>query len=238
MNFKRTMWALVLVGPLACASTSGNKQADKVTEADMGRLPADEKGPLTEARRFAASAQDQRNEAALALEKANQEVQLAGADEAAAKALEEQAKAREGIASDSREPNALRQARMLRAQADGQREAAKARREYAEKLVEARKAGAEAANLRVNLANQRLELAKVQSLREAGVPAGSKYDLAAFQARVNDAQRKLDEAEGKARKSDEQAGTARAMWEERDRDRQAAAQSDDVMQEGMGSESE
>ncbi len=232
MQIKRMVWALALVGIGACASSGG--QANKVSDADVGRLAADEMGPLDEARDFATKAKDERNRAELALERANHEVGLAKADTAAAQAAAEQAKAQRAIADDNREAGAMRQARTLEEQATLHQQAADARKEFADKLVGARKSSLQAADKKVDLANAKLELAKVQALRQANVAAGTKYDTAAFQARVNEAQRAHDEAVKNAHESQAEAATARTRWEDADRTLQARV-SGETTEEGMGS---
>jgi hypothetical protein len=210
---------LVLAAISGCASSRG--VSGQVSEADMGRLKPDEMAMVDQARQFRASAVDEQARATLRLQDAKHELALAEADRKDADAEAQRAEARTKIASDSREPALLEQARELTEQARLHEGSAAARLDYAQKLIDARKAGLKAAEKQVALGDARVERSKLQAMQQANVPASSKYDAARLEGRVNDSQKSFEEALQKARDLDGQATAAQRSWRDLQRRFQA-----------------
>jgi hypothetical protein len=215
------MVALALAA--GCATSGGARSGATVSDADYGRLRAGQTGPVDQARLFQASARDERARAQLRLQEGQHEGQLARADEETAKAAAERAQAEAKMASESRDPAQLERARTLKERADAQQRAANAHAEYVKRMTAARKAAVDAADKQVALGDARVELAKLQSLQQAGVPAATKYDLAKFQARVDEAQKTFDAALQKTRDQEAQATATQRTFEDAQRQAQAQA---------------
>jgi len=211
---------LALAAVAGCAS-SRSASRGQLSEADVGRLKPDEMAMVDEARQFRASAADEQARARLRLQNAKHELALAEADQNEADAEAQRAEARTKIASDSREPAHLEQARELTEQAKLHKDSADARLDYAKRLVEARESGLTAAQKQMELGDARVEWAKLRAMQQANVPAASKYDPGRFQTRVKDSQKSFDEAVQKARDLDGQATAAEQRWHDLQRRLQA-----------------
>ncbi len=222
---KKMIFGLALVAGMAgCAGTTGSREsaADmQVSDADMGRLAPGQMGPVDQARQFQASARDEQARAKLRLDQAERLVAVAQADQQAVKADEDRAEAQSKIANANREPAQLEKARQMKEAATLHRSTAEAHIDYVNKLVEARKGSMEAADKQVALGDARLEWSKVQALRDANVPAYTKYDQAKFQNQVTSTQKSFDEALQKARTLDAQAASSQRRYEDLDRQMQA-----------------
>jgi hypothetical protein len=81
----------------------------------------------------------------------------------------------------------------------------------------------DAADKQVALGEARVELAKLQALQQAQVPAAGKYDLAKFQQRVDRAQKDFDAALQKTRDEEAQATAAQRTFEDAQHEAQAQA---------------
>jgi hypothetical protein len=214
------MRALPLAAALAalaigCRSTP-KKPAEPpirtVADADLGRLGPDEMGPVQTARASLDEARDAVARAQLRLQDSRHEEDWANAEKAAAegdrlRAAAELATAREagdqrraGIASDRAEAAALR----------GQ--AAAARLDYARKLVAARDAEVKTAEARARRAEWEIERAKLAALREAGVPAATKYDAVPLDRRVAESLKAEEGARARARDLGASARAAYDQW--------------------------
>lgn len=213
---------LALAAAAGCASSGGAKSGT-VSDADFGRLQAGQTGPVDQARLFRDSALDEQARAKLRLQEGKNEEQLAKADREAAAAQANRAEAAQKAATESREPAALEQARVLKEQAAAMKRAADAHGAYAKKMMEARQTAVDAAAKQVSLADAKLELAKVQALQQASVPAASKYDLTKFQANLDKAQKDFDQALQKTRQQESQAQAAHQALQDADRQVQAQA---------------
>jgi hypothetical protein len=205
---------LALTFAAGCATSSGERGGAAVSDADFGRLQAGQTGPVDQARLFVSSAKDEQARAKLRLQQGQQEEQLAKADEQTAKAAASRADAEAKMANNSREPAQLEQARKLKEQADAQQRAANAHADYAKKMLSARKAAVDAADKQVALGEARVELARLQALQQANIPAAGKYDMAKFQARVDSAQKNFDGALQKTRDQEAQASAAQRTFED------------------------
>ena len=221
---KRLLAVGALLALCSCASIMGKKDdSTKVSEADMGRLSEGQMGPVNAARQVVATAQDEEDRAQLSLDKANQEVDLAKADQTSAKAEKDQADAQQKIAEDSREPAQVQKAQALTLEAEAHRQAADAHFEYASKLVDARKASVTQADRRIDLAHAKLEVAKLQAMQQANVPASGKYDLPKLQSKVDDAQKDYDDAARKAQDKNGEATASQQRWQELQQQQQRQA---------------
>lgn len=195
---------------LACRSTPkqpAEQPIRTVADADLGRLAPEQMGPVHVSRAALGEARDAAARAQYRLQESRHEEAWANADKAAAesdrlRAAAELASARDsgdqrlaGIAAERGETAALRA------------QAAAARLDYARKIVQARDAELRTAEARARRAEWEVERAKLTALREAGLPAASKYDPAPIDRRVAEAVKAEDGARARAR---DLAQTARA----------------------------
>ena len=213
----RPLAVLALGASLAAGCRSAPKRVlappvPTVSPADLGRLAPEQMGPLQEARGDLDAARDAVARARLRLQDARHEESYARADRTQADADRQRAEAelrgaREaGDALQGARATELVEAAALRAQA------ADARLDYARRLVAAREADARAAEAGVRRGEWEVERAKLTALREAGIPAASKYDPAPLERRVSDAARAEDAARARARDLEHQAAAAHARW--------------------------
>jgi hypothetical protein len=202
---------------LACRSTpksraAGETQIQIVADADLGRLATEQMGPVQATRAALDEARDAVARAHRRLRDSRHEEEWANADKAAAesdrlRAVAELSSAKEagdqrmsGLASEHAAAAALR----------GQ--AADARLDYARKLVQAREAELRTAEARVRRAEWEVERAKLTALREARLPAASKYDAAPIERRVAEAVKAEDGARARSRDLATTARTAYDQW--------------------------
>jgi chromosome segregation ATPase len=169
-----------------------------VMDADYGRLRPDQAAAVDSAR--------------AELARANVELASARAQNDDA-AREEKAAATERTAAEKELDRAKKRV-----------EAAEARTEYAERLVEARKAAESAAQQRVDVLSAKIEVLKLEALEQAKLQPSKPYDSKAFYGRVSDAQKKLEDAQGKMRKLEQQAKEDKERWEDLQRKVPAAAE--------------
>lgn len=208
--------ALAALSVAACKHSQGVAEPatqTQLSEADVGRLRPEQMGQVQQARQFQARADDERSRASLRLQQAQHEVELAKADQEEASAEAKRADAQSKIANDSREPAQIERARSMEDQARLHARTADAHLDYANKLVEARRADVDAADKQVQLAKERVESAQLQAMRRANIPAATKYDAGAFQTRVNEAQRSYDEAKRNAQQLGDQTTAAQQQWQ-------------------------
>lgn len=175
-----------------------------VLDADYGRLKPDQTAAVDSARAELAKAHEELEAAKAKNAEARREEKLAEDDEEAAKRETERVK-------------------KLAEAAEARTRAAEARGEYAEKLGAARKAAEEAAQRRVDLADAKVELLKLQALEQAKLQPTKPYDEKAFYGRVAEAQKKLDEAREKVKQLEQDASDGQREWDEQVRKVPASA---------------
>ncbi len=188
-----SLTALALLALLAaslsgCATPKAATQASVVSETDFARLAASQIQPVDEARAQLGMAQDELGRAKLGVVTGQHEGALARADQAAASANLSRAAAETKVGQDSNEPAQVRQARDDTLVAERGKAVADARLAYAKKLATSGAAQVAAAERKVDLMTARVNLAKLQALRDAGVAAAGKYDREAALRSVTDAQ--------------------------------------------------
>jgi hypothetical protein len=227
-----TLAAALVTG---CATSGGNQSAATVADTDLAQLQAAQMHPVDQARQDVLRASDEQARAQLRLREAAHEDQLAAADAKSAQAATEQARTRAQIASETRDQGKLEQARVLMEQAGLQQRAAEAHADYAKKLIDARRASAQAADERASLTEAQLDLAKVQALRSANVQTTGKYDLTAFEQRVQKAQADYQSLEQKARNQEWWAQKAQRVYGDAQRELQAQTAPATTPQTGTGS---
>jgi chromosome segregation ATPase len=214
MTIKGTI-PVALAAVLGCMhGAQRDASASTVAETDVGRLGPEQAGLVSQARQGLDGARDALSRTRLGLQDAQNEEGTAKADLEAAGADQKVADAQQKVANDSRAPEALETARRLQERAKAHQQAAQLHLEYAGKLVGEREAEVRAAERQVEVAQARVEWSKLQALEQARNPAATKYDASRFQAAVNEAQGKLDEATKNARSLEAQASAARQRWED------------------------
>lgn len=192
-----------------CAST----KAPMVSDADYGRLDATQTKPVSDARAQLALAQDEMGRAKLGVVNDQHEGDLARADQTAASADMSRAAAETKMGKDSNEPGQMQQASDSTKTAQRGKEVADARLAYSKKLATSQAAHVTAAERKVDLMTEKVNLAKLQSLDNAAVPAAGKYDRAGTMERVVNAQRAYDRAVATAAQAAAETRTAKEHWE-------------------------
>ena len=203
--------ALLLAITAGCA---GSTASSTVSEADFARLDTSQTRRVDEARSQLALAQDELGRAKLNVVTDQHEGELARSDQATASAGASRAAAETKIGKDSNEPGQMQQARDDTKTAQQCKEVADARLAYSKKLATSQAAQVTAAERKVDLMTEKVNLAKLQALDDAAVPAAGKYDHATAMQRVVDAQRAYDGATTTAAKASGEATTAKEHWQE------------------------
>jgi chromosome segregation ATPase len=205
----------------ACAGNEAAKKPITVSESDYGRLQPGQTHIVDAARADLGNARDALSRAKLRQTEAKHEVGLVQADLAGADAEQKRADARTVAAKESNDPVEMEQARAMTDTAQLHRRAADAHAEYAKYLIDTRAAEVAAAEKRIAYEELRVEQAKLQALHVAVVPAATKYDAAALDAKVAAAHKDLDAADSRARSLAAQMKNASAKWVEITRQLQA-----------------
>ncbi len=196
----RTAPLLFLVAGLtACATTSKTARTPSVvSESDYARVPAGQTQRVDEARAQLAAASDALGRAKLRSVDDQHEGTFARADQAVAKADRSRAAAETRAGQESNDPGMMQQAREDTRAAQQDTLSADARLAYSKKLATSRAAQVAAAERLVELRTEALNLAKLDTLIDAGAPAAGKYDRIAAVGRVTAAQRAYDDASASA----------------------------------------
>lgn len=188
----------LLAGLAACATTAPPRMPSLVSESDYARVPVDRTQRVDEARQQLSAARDALGRAKLSSVTDQQEGTFARADQASAKAGQTRAVAETQASKESNDPGQLRQALDNTRAAQQETLSADARLAYSKKLATSRAAQVAASEKLVVLKTEALNLAMLDSLVDAGVPAAGKYDRAAALDRVAAAQRAYDAASASA----------------------------------------
>jgi hypothetical protein len=199
---------------LACSSTPKKKASEEpvrtVADADLGRLAPDQMGPFQEARARLDEARDAIARAQLRLQESRHEEAWANADRAAAESDRLRAAAQLATAKDAGDQRAVGIANDHAAAAALRAQTADARLDYARKLVQARDADVKTAEARARRAEWEVERSKLVALRDANLPAASKYDPAPIEKMIAEAGKVEEGARARSR---ELGGSARAAYD-------------------------
>jgi hypothetical protein len=209
--------AIFVIWVAMAAGCARNAASGKVSEADYARLDASQTRRVDEARSQLALARDELGRAKLGVVTDQHEGELARSDQASAAADVSRAAAETRIGKDSNEPGQLQQARDDTQTAQRCKEVADARLAYSKKLATSQSARVAAAERKVDLMTEKLNLAKLQALEDAAVPAAGKYDRATTMQQVVDAQRAHDRATATAATASSETTAAKDLWQELDR---------------------
>jgi colicin import membrane protein len=205
--------ALCAAAALGCSSPQRAKpQPTTVSAADVGRLSPEQMGAVQSARSDVDAARDALDRARLRLQDARHEEWYARADRTQADADRQRGEAQLRAAQEAGDGRAAGRAQELVAAAALRAQAADARLEYARRLIAARQSGVDAYQARVARAEWDVERAKLAALREAQIPAASKYDAASLDRRGADLARAEDASVARSRELDRQATTAFDRW--------------------------
>ena len=203
--------ALLLAFAAGCAST--NTASSTVSDADFGRLTAGQSTRVAEARAQLALARDELGHAKLSVVNDRHEGELARSDQASASADRSRAAAQTQIGKDSNEPLQMQQARDDTDSAEKSMALADARLAYSKKLAASQAAQVAAAERKVDLMTLKVNLAKLQSLDDAAIPAAGKYDRETAMKRVVDAQRAYGRAIAIADAALAETTAAKEQWQ-------------------------
>jgi hypothetical protein len=203
-----TVWLIA-----GCSMFQGEKaEWTPVADEDYGRLTPAQLGPVDAARAQLHVAGDEVARSKLRISEAQNEVDMARADQDAAAASQEHAAVQAHTAKSSNDPNAKAQAQESAAAAELQSRSAQAHLAYANQLVKARQKELDAANEQVKMREAELDRSKLTALSEAGLPAANKYDPSLFDARVAGARKDFYQAQANARKQLTGAQHAEDSW--------------------------
>jgi hypothetical protein len=214
VNLPVATGAVLLAIATGCAGNAAPKKAFAVSDADYGRLAAGQTTPVDEARAQLALASDELGRAKLAVVNLQHEGDLARSDQASASADASRAAAQTKIGKDSNEPGQIQQARDDTKAAQQNKAVADARVAYSKKLVDSQSAQIVAAERKVDLMTEKVNVAKLQALDDAAIPAAGKYDRATAMQRVAEAQRAYDGARSKAAAEAHETANAKARWQQ------------------------
>jgi IgA-specific serine endopeptidase len=187
--------ATIIVALMFTGCGGAPRVPDKLLDAESGKLGPAAAAQLSAGRQELEQSRAEAVRAGDAIVQARQEVQLAESEQKKTEVELERAK------------KAFEDAQV-------RKEAADARRAYATKLVDAREAAEEAAKSRVDLADAKLEDTKVEAIKQVNAPAGEQFQRSEFTDRVAKSQRKVDDAERKARELQQDATERQRRWEE------------------------
>jgi hypothetical protein len=182
-------FTLLVASLSSCVTSAAATRASTVSDADFARLAANQTQDVDEARAQLAAANDELGRAKLGVVNSQHEADFARSDQAAASAEQSRAVTETKVGQDSNEPAQLQQAREDTRAAQRGKDAADARLAYSKKLTISLTAKVTAAERKVDLMTARVNLAKLQALEQAGVPAAGKYDRDGALKGVTDAQR-------------------------------------------------
>ena len=185
---------VALVTGCAAFGSSSKSNSSTVSDADFGRLTPSQTKPADDARAQLALARDELGRAKLGVVNDQHEGDLARNDQGAAAGDVSRAAIESKIGKDSNEPGQMEQARDDTRTAQQGKEAADARLAYSKRLASAQGAQVTAAERKVDLMTEKVNLAKLQSLEDAAIPIAGKYDRATATQRVVDAQGAFDRA--------------------------------------------
>lgn len=210
-----------LTAAAGCAGTSAVSKAppSTVSDSDYGRLAAGQTRPVDEARAQLALAQDELGRAKLSVVNDQHLGDLARSDQAVASAEAGRAAAETKIGKESNEPGQMQQARDATQVAETSRQAADARLAYSKLLATSQAAHVTALERKVDLMAEKVNVAKLQALDDAAVPAAGKYDRATAMQHVVDAQRAFDAASSKAASAASESAAAKERWQKLEQNR-------------------
>lgn len=206
--------ASVMLAAGGCSMFHGSSKAEykPVSDTDFGRLQPQQLGPVDAARTAVFGARDEVARAKLRLQQAENEVEMARADQTAARAAKQRAAAQADAASKSQDPYAKAGAQEAAAQAELQTRSAQAHMAYSQRLVAARQADLDAAERQVTLREAELEKAKFTALTQAGIPASTKYNPSTFDAHVAGAQQEYAQRRADADQRLQEARQTENAW--------------------------
>lgn len=218
----RIVVTLAACAALACASTRPEqKKLVTVSDSDYGRLHSGQTQLVDAARTDLGRARDAFARAKLGETDARQEDALARADLTAAESARMRAESLAKTAKESNAPADLEAARSMAEVAQLRLQAADAHMAYAKAVQAQRAAETRSAERRVAYESARVELAKLQALQQAGVPAAAKYEAAQLESQVANERQQLEQAEQESRGGEAQVMSAKRSWEELSRQLQA-----------------
>lgn len=204
--------ALVIAMGCAGSSAAVKGPPSTVSDSDYGRLSAGQTRPVDEARAHLALAQDELGRAKLSVVNDQHMGELARSDQAVASAETSRAVAETKAGKESNEPAQMQQARESTQAAEMSHQVADARLAYSKKLAASQAAHVTALERKVELMAEKVNVAKLQALDNAGVAAAGKYDRAQAMQRVVDAQRAFDGATASAAAAAAETTTAEQYW--------------------------
>ena len=189
------------------------KGSDSVTPEQLARIPADQLGPVNEAKTELQKATDEVARRDGALQSSQNEVNVAKQELNVANAQLDQSKALLSQANFDR--NSEEGLKAARAQTVNQ-----AKQEEAQAHVSAANAAADLANAQKreaealrNLAQAKLDLTGGEALKASGDPSGKNVNIDSMRSKVEDRSKQVEQARNDVAKLQTQAERERAAWQ-------------------------
>lgn len=182
-------FTLLVASLSSCATTAVATRSSTVSDSDFARLAPSQTEHVDEARAQLAAANDELGRAKLGVVNGQHEGAFARSDQVAASAEQSRAATETKVGQDSNEPAQLRLASDDTKAAQRGKDTADARLAYSKKLDVSLAAQVTAAQRKVDLMTARVNLAKLEALEHAEIPAAGKYDRDMALASVTQAQR-------------------------------------------------
>jgi hypothetical protein len=219
MNLRQLLLAGAMIAT-GCA-TSG------VSDKDLARLPVSEREQIVTAHRSIDVAQSNLESAKVARDEAKQFRRIATSELDASKSRLEAARSGVDLDAQARDDRALRDASRIEDEARLKLIAARAKLDYADRLVELRESKIGEAEANLTAAKADVELTKVRVAQRNGV-AGD-VDVKAYEARRQDAAERL--AESRAHVADVEGETAqlKTAWDDRRHEMNRTASRDELV---------
>lgn len=204
--------ALAIATGCAGNSASSNAPPSIVSDSDFGRLAAGQTTLVDDARAQLALAQDELGRARLSVVNDQHMGDLARSDQAVASAEASRAAAQTKIGKESNDPGEKQLARDATQAAQTSQQVAEARLAYSQQLATSQAAEVTALERKVDLMTEKVNVARLQALDDAAIPAAGKYDRATALQRVADAQHAFDRASADAASAAAETAIAKEHW--------------------------
>lgn len=215
-----TMRQWLLAGAIAmagCATTG-------VSDNDVARLPAAERAQIITAHKSIDVAQSNLEAAKGARDEAKQLRKIAASELDAAKSRLEAARSSIDLGKSARDDRTLREASRNEDAARDQLIAARAKLDYADRLVELRDVKIDESEANLTAAKADVELTKLQAAQRNGIAEG--VDPRKLEARRQDAQERLAESRARVAQIEGDVMQLKMAWDDRRHEMNTASRGD------------
>jgi hypothetical protein len=200
-------WLLAAAIAMTGCATAG------VSDNDLARLPVAERTQILTANKSIDLAQSNLGAARVARDEAKQFRKIAISELDAAKGRLEAARSNVDLGKSSRDDQTLREASRNEDAARDQLIAARAKLDYADRLIELREMKVDEADANLTAAKADVEMTKLQLAQRNGIAAG--VDPRKVEARRQDAQERLAEARARVAQTEGDVVQLKMSWDDR-----------------------